>query len=71
MSLLEHCPVTLPPTNQKKSAYPAALIPDFAVKTFPSKPSESLESLSTGHLSSLPGPTINLSLLQTPTLRVV
>ena len=31
---LEHCPVTSPPTNQKKVTHPAALTPNFAYKNF-------------------------------------
>jgi len=29
---LEHCPLTSPPTNQKKVTHPAALTPNFAFK---------------------------------------
>ena len=32
--VLEHCPVTSPPTNQNKVTHPAALSPDFDYKNF-------------------------------------
>ena len=39
---LEHRLITSPPTNQKKVSHPAVLTPNFAYKTLPWTPSESL-----------------------------
>ena len=64
---LEHCPVTSPPTNQKKATHPAAPTPSFAFKTSPPKPSGNSGFLSTSQLFSLLGPAINLFLIQTLT----
>ena len=68
---LEHHPVTSQPTKQKKVTHPADLIPNFAYKTSPQKPSGILGFLSISHPLSLLVPAINLSLLQTPTFQFV
>ena len=64
---LEHHPVTLSPTNQKKVTQPAAFTSSFAYETSPPKPLGNSEFLSKSHPFSLFGPGINLSLLQTQT----
>ena len=56
--------VTLLPTNQKKVTHPAALTPNFSIKTS-RKSFGSSGFLSMRHLFSLLVPAINLSLLQT------
>ena len=40
-----HCPVTLPPTNQKKVTYPAVLNPNFTYKNFSLKTTGQLGDL--------------------------
>lgn len=66
MRLLEHCPVTFPPTKQWKVTHPVALLPNFAYKNSSPKTIKEfgLEYEPTSSCLSL---AIEESLLQTPT----
>ena len=57
---------TSPLTKQKKATHPAALTPNFAIKTFPQKLLGSSGFLSVSCPFSLLGSAINLSRLQSP-----